>query len=78
MLFLLLKLSFPIILYDIDSNDLPKLGLNINPLRGFYYHFPSLLPPLTAHTLAFLLLLSSHYTPPHCISPRNTWLLTKG
>ena len=47
MLFLLLKLSFPTILCDIDPNDLPKLGLNINALRGFYYHFPYLLPPPT-------------------------------
>ena len=45
MLFLLLKLFFPTFLYHIDPNDLPKLGLNINLLRGFYYHFPSLLPP---------------------------------
>lgn len=55
-LFLLFKLFFSTILYDIDPTDLPKLDLNINPLRGFYYQFPTLLPPPTIHTLALLLL----------------------
>ena len=45
MLFLLFKLFFSTILSDIDPTDLPKLDLNINPLRGFYYQFPTLLPP---------------------------------
>ena len=56
MLSLLFKLFFSTILYDIDPTDLPKLDLNINPLRGFYYQFPTLLPPPNIHTFAFLLL----------------------